>query len=124
MHEEAAARVRAGESRRRKERAALKAKIGQHVIVFESDGVTVWAIGKYAGNERYPGAGNTDYTKPPPDVTGNTGATINVFINPKGQYVPKIELKDGTVIWGPECWWAFIDLDLPDGPLETIEDLI
>jgi hypothetical protein len=56
----------------------------------------LYRLGEYVGREPYPGIGNTDSTRGQPEYQawGRTGAPA-----------PKINLDDGTVIWGPECWW-------------------
>lgn len=56
----------------------------------------LYRFGVHAGNEPYPGIGNTDATKGHPEYRA---------WGRRGQPVPKIVLDDGSVLWGPECWW-------------------
>lgn len=61
--------------------------------------------GTYEGEEAYPGIGHTDATR------GHPGYQA---WGRKGIIVPKILLDEGTVIWGPECWWQEIT-EVPRG---------
>jgi len=65
-------------------------------LVSTQAGGDLYRFGTYAGDEAYPGAGCTDATSGHPEYQawGNAGAQV-----------PKIVLDDGSVIWGPECWW-------------------
>jgi hypothetical protein len=75
------------------------AKLSEDMVLvwwYENEDKPVHKLGRLLGKkESYPGPGNTDLTR---------GREYIAWGN-RGIKVPKIELDDGTIAWGPEVWW-------------------
>lgn len=71
----------------------MSAAIGERVgAVMSADEATVrlYGFGRYAGHE-----------VPPPGVS-----FLGLDLHELGHENPKIELDNGQVVWGCECWWG------------------
>jgi hypothetical protein len=59
---------------------------------FEAGVVRIYGRGRYAGKARPPNGTRTRF-----------GTVTDLW--PRGFFVPKLELDEGTIVWGPQCTW-------------------